>query len=1222
MKKTITTLLFVMASVLLFSNNLNGIKIYVNPGHGGWDGNDRNVETIPFALGDTLGFFESKSNLIKGLYLRDLLEQSGATVYMSRTLNRSVDDRSLSEVAEEANANNVDAFLSIHSNAVGTNTGTNYLLMLFSGPDNAPIVAQSLPMATAAWPRLMNNKLTVWTHYTTSTNIRGDFTFYGNTSGLGVLRPLTVPGFLSEGSFHDYKPETHRLLNSDYCKLEAVNFHRFYCDYFSADLPTTGIIAGWVKAKDSTINNIKFLYKAGTDDRWMPLNGATVKLMNAAGDSLDTYKVDSLYNGVFAFHNLAPGTYKLRYKATDFSSYDTTITVTAAATTFANVKLVDPNYVEVKDDSPDFPDPLQDAGTAALNNYEFGAATVQTPDWLTNTNIKRVLYRNDKYYVLTRDPKILIVNATTNAMISEMKLDNIAGGVEIISDIAFTSDGYLLAMNKDTVALPELKGRFVKVYTWDDDNAVPSLLFQTQSQGNWSVSVVGETFTVAGPRWRCNIITSGVTTGSSKAIRLIGLSYEEGIAFVGYRYMIDATNYTEALWGQKIRFTASPTGRDHFYMDSEKVMATEFQFDWTKPDRSPLVNKGSFNELSGFSVPTIAHGNFYFKNAKNIFVAAPVAKTDSTEVSVALFNISNGLAQARKVSDLLPATGLGTAKAPFMAAAARVNGFDIDLMVMAENQGIARYRTLAPTPKANVYASELRAIAGTGTYDLQFTLNDESNVVIEIMDVEAIAKTIDAGLMAKGRQSVTVDLADLPTGELQWRVHATANGIDRPMKISNDSWTQLQYYSPRGVAVDNNIDSEFFGRVYASETVSGTVTNRATKDGIYILNAALEDVTAQGANSYAGGVTWAGASSPMRVSVGDDSKVYLTDWSDTNPGVWIMDPANPSAAFKSVFGGLTITTGLASNAGFNVHGAISHAWATGKGEDTKLFTFDKHYVDAVATNRGNLLQYNIGTLASAWQTPPSAIVYNDGLNGNLQQNYNSCIAPDGRGGWWISQHRSEDAATIPSLIHVKADGTLTFNSGRTPLLVGNSVMAGMAINAEGDKIAMGAQNEVRIFAISYNEEGVPALSLLHSIKPAMGNNTVGLSFDRAGNLYVISNSSERLAVWAMPKTDNSFVSPSPATQKIINATSAVNDKQANSMQVKIYPNPASDYVIVEAKGFNIQNAELLSLDGRLIKRYEIATQQTQLDLSGIAKGIYLIKINAAGKTKMERLVVR
>ena len=169
---------------------------------------------------------------------------------------------------------------------------------------------------------------------------------------------------------------------------------------------------------------------------------------------------------------------------------------------------------------------------------------------------------------------------------------------------------------------------------------------------------------------------------------------------------------------------------------------------------------------------------------------------------------------------------------------------------------------------------------------------------------------------------------------------------------------------------------------------------------------------------------------------------------------------------------------------------------------------------------------------------------------------------------------------------------------------------------------MGCQNDVKVFAVTFDSNGVPTLSLQHSIKPAMGTNTVGLSYDRAGNLYVISNSSERLGVWAMPKTNNSFVTPSPATQKIVVIRSGIDNNKALEMQVKVYPNPARDYINIEAAGFNIQSVELLSLDGRLIKKLDTAIQQVQFDLSGINKGIYLLKINAAGKTKMERIVVR
>ncbi|HQP80621.1 MAG TPA: N-acetylmuramoyl-L-alanine amidase, partial [Paludibacteraceae bacterium] len=134
MKKITLSFLGVLFAFMLTATDLTGVKIYINPGHGGYNGNDRSVGTIPFPTEwtDTTGFWESSSNLTKGLELRDLLQSQNATVYMSRTDNRSgfrdngyagfehiqdssYGDRPLSVIAAEASANNVDAFLSIHS---------------------------------------------------------------------------------------------------------------------------------------------------------------------------------------------------------------------------------------------------------------------------------------------------------------------------------------------------------------------------------------------------------------------------------------------------------------------------------------------------------------------------------------------------------------------------------------------------------------------------------------------------------------------------------------------------------------------------------------------------------------------------------------------------------------------------------------------------------------------------------------------------------------------------------------------------------------------------------------------------------------------------------------------------------------------------------------------------------------------------------------------------
>lgn len=1219
MKKMLLILFVLIFIPSIYGQDLSGVKIYVNPGHGGYDGaNDRNVVTIPFAAGDTLGFWESSSNLTKGLHLRDLLQAENATVYMSRTLNRDEDDRSLSEIAEEANANRVDAFISIHSNAVGVNSGINYQLILYHGYDNDPTVAESLPQAKACWSRTISNELTYWSHYTTSMNLRGDFSFYGNTSGLGVLRPLTVPGFLIEGSFHDYGPEAHRLLNEDYRKLHAEDLNRYYCDYFNATLPSKGIIAGWVKGKDQRVNDSRFIYKAYTDDEWLPLNGATVTLKDDGGNILSAYQVDSLYNGIFAFYDLVPGSYRLTMEAKDHVTKDTTIVVEAAKTTFANVLLYNPDLPVYSEVPPDYPQPKQEAGVLPMNSYTFKLLKQEKPDWLDGASIRKAVYRDEKMYVLTEEPKIHIINASTFQPIREMDLTGVEGGIKPLSDINFTSDGTLLACNKDTIAFSESQNRYFKVYYWDNDSVAPQLLFQSQRQGNWSNGVVGETFAVTGAKWECSIFTPSVTTSQTKKIRILGFTHKKD-APLAYKYMIDNA-YTEAKWGAKFKFVISPNASNQIVIDGENMLPTEYKFDWMAADRSPLELLHQFNEVNGYTLNLLASGINFHKNAKHTYMISPNCDENGANVGVVLFDIHDGLSNAKKVSQFLPENGLGTTISPYMTTFGKVEGYDQDLIVLATKEGVARYRTVTPKTTANVYASELKAKKTGDGFTCTFTLNDniESGILSIYDDTDAIVYSVSLNNLTKGTQSINVPASDLPKGTHTWGLKINGANIDRPIKFTDNASKQLQFYSPRGVAVDNNFESAFFGRVYASETIGGDVTDRTTTDGIYILNAALEDITNQGANAYGGNVAWGKRASPMRLNVAPDGKVFLTDFSNANPGVWIMDPSNPAGDFMPVFSSALdkAESGLSSNGSVNVHGSISTCWITGIGENTKLYTFDEDYIDATATNPGNILQYNIGELTTAWKDAPSVIVYDDGANGNLQRNYNSSIAPDGRGGWWLSQFRATDNSAIPSLIHINTKGAVDFNSGKTPTLIGNSYTGGMAVNIDGTRLAMGCRDEVKIFDVQFIDtttriaNDIPQLTMLYSIKPAMGAYTPGIAFDRAGNLYVISNTSERLGVWGLPKIENSFETMAPSSQAIVVSGTAIK-KAVQNNDVEIFPNPFAANLTVKSFLDKIESVAIYDGSGRLILIEQMNDFEKSLPLSQLPSGVYILKVKTA-----------
>ena len=277
MKKYILLIATALMAVSISAADLTGKRIYINPGHGSFGPNDRPMATIPYpnlsstGMPDTCGFYETNTNLWKCLYLGKKLEAAGATVLYSRTANgpwpyekvngqypdytyekyKALPDyekynRNLTEICEEVESNNIDYFISVHSNAATDGTTTNYPLVLYRGYDDITTtsetvdgvecntyVAGSRERAEAIWQYrfgIMASGIDPASYYSIDRkNVRGDLSFYRGSSVrtdpktdkaykgyLGVLKH-GAPGFLVEGYFHTYQPARHRALNHDYC---------------------------------------------------------------------------------------------------------------------------------------------------------------------------------------------------------------------------------------------------------------------------------------------------------------------------------------------------------------------------------------------------------------------------------------------------------------------------------------------------------------------------------------------------------------------------------------------------------------------------------------------------------------------------------------------------------------------------------------------------------------------------------------------------------------------------------------------------------------------------------------------------------------------------------------------------------------------------------------------------------------------------------------------
>ncbi len=322
--------IFRIVFVLLFfplvlnAQSLSGMKFCIDPGHGGHDpANDRYIPQT--------GFWESESNLEKAYFLKGILEDLGATVILTRTGNDDSDDIPLSQRAAIANANNVDFFNSIHSN--GFQGTANSTLVLFRGYDSAPVFPDAKIMGSILVQRIFE------ANRTTGTSNRGDWSFYPDwgTSGLGVLRPLNMPGTLTEGSFHDYIPESWRLMNSSYRKHEAWAIARGFIDFYNAGALSFGAVAGVLR--DPAVN-VNYYVIPSTNDLKKPVNynHVTIKPGNLSFDG------DDLNNGFYLFDSLAPGQYTVYMTAEDYTVDSTIVTVIADRTVFADKYLtLEPN---------------------------------------------------------------------------------------------------------------------------------------------------------------------------------------------------------------------------------------------------------------------------------------------------------------------------------------------------------------------------------------------------------------------------------------------------------------------------------------------------------------------------------------------------------------------------------------------------------------------------------------------------------------------------------------------------------------------------------------------------------------------------------------------------------------------------------------------------------------------------------------------------------------
>ena len=452
MKKLILSIF----ALCCFAMSASALKVYINPGHGSWGANCRPMATINYAAGDTLGFFESNTNLWKAFMLESKLLGAGYSVKMSRRASGGSGtnefNKALSTICTEAENYGSDYYISIHSNAgpegeLGGANGkfANYPVILYRGYTNEPKVPKSHEMSVACVKRLYE---AFWTNpgkpnggggpepttfYSPSNpRIVGDLSFYNTSSTYGYLGALkhNIPGYLSEGYFHTYSPARHRALSPEWCRQEGVRYFRGIQDYYGKAGEKVGYIMGYVRSKTEKFSHKYYIPYTGSNDEYLPLNGAKIVLRNEANEVIKTdcynyvkrkltnqdyYTTDHNYNGVFVFENLAPGKYTLYVHKAGYKDLVQEVTVTADKTIYPQIFMEKGSPSTEPNVSPADPDIVWE-----LNGGSVPGGHVPTNEELWNTFKP---YYNTYYGLNRADQPITAVSTFAAAKMCEIMTD-------------------------------------------------------------------------------------------------------------------------------------------------------------------------------------------------------------------------------------------------------------------------------------------------------------------------------------------------------------------------------------------------------------------------------------------------------------------------------------------------------------------------------------------------------------------------------------------------------------------------------------------------------------------------------------------------------------------------------------------------------------------------------------------------------------------------------
>lgn len=478
-------------------------------------------------------------------------------------------------------------------------------------------------------------------------------------------------------------------------------------------------------------------------------------------------------------------------------------------------------------------------------------------------------------------------------------------------------------------------------------------------------------------------------------------------------------------------------------------------------------------------------------------------------------------------------------------------------------------------------------------YELNF---DADAVTVQFFNDGELEKEValEADNLLRGEHSVTLDISDLqPNVEYTFCILVHNDAVETPKHVG----PVYAFWSPYGIAIDNNPDSPNFGRILVTESQASVYGKAAywTSDAgegvgpaVYAFDKNMNRIAnAEGKYGFNGGIEFTsysyadvtggagGVFGPKNIKIAPDGRIFLGNFDVKNAPMYVINPEDLNDWTPFFVGQQTHTgVGAGNNWGLfneNDEWVAGHSAAFdlyGEGENLKMVNLSSCLGQVYSSGQYWTYEYPIGT-AQTWdaaadfmdEVMPISMRY-------TQSGQTLGVAYDAEGNIWYNQYRGSPSESQPSLVHCtkNADDEWVEDYKYYEAMD----RGGIAFNLDYSIFAVPrATSHLSFNEVSKDASGSPVLTEICEFNgTGLINAFNAIAFDTEGDCYAVDNSKEVFIKIAMPQDEKNF--KTDAVPFMIPVETGVNSVNANKAIAGVqYINAAGQVSNVPFEGLNI-----------------------------------------------------